>query len=66
MEPRLSVQELSEIWGVSRQHVYNLLEDEKEPLPSIRVGKAIRFRPCDIIEYEETRRCPGPVRKPSS
>jgi len=61
IEPRLSVSQLARAWGVSRQHVYILVNAGK--LRAIRIGTLLRFRPEDVIEYEE-RECRD--RKPIS
>lgn len=50
MERRLSVAQLAQAWGCSRQHVYNLIEEGK--LRSVRIGSLIRIRPEDAREYE--------------
>jgi len=55
IEPRLSVSQLAERWGCSRQHVYNQVRHGA--LRSIRIGSLLRFRPEDIAEYEN-RECP--------
>lgn len=50
MEQRLSVAQLAQAWGCSRQHIYNLIEEGK--LRSVRIGTLIRIRPEDAKEYE--------------
>src|SRR5665213_2968487 len=50
IEPRLSVAQLARTWGVSRQHVYNLID--KGDLRVLRIGSLIRIRPEDVEEYE--------------
>ena len=54
IEPRLSVAQLAELWGCSRQHVYSLIEQGH--LRAVRIGSLIRLRPDDVREYE-TRQC---------
>ena len=54
IEPRLSVAQLAKTWGVSRQHVYNLIDGGD--LHAIRIGSLIRIRPEDVEEYEN-RQC---------
>ena len=54
IEPRLSVAQLALTWGVSRQHIYNLIENGS--LRAIKIGNLIRVRPEDIAEYE-ARQC---------
>lgn len=54
IEPRISVAQLADMWGVSRQHVYNLVTTGE--LPTVRIGSLIRIRPEDLLEYEN-RKC---------
>src|SRR6185437_308210 len=52
IEPRLSAQQLADLWGVSRQHVYNLVRQGK--LQRVQIGDLIRFRPEDVAKFEAT------------
>jgi excisionase family DNA binding protein len=54
IEPRLSVAQLAQLWGCSRQHVYSLIE--KGHLRAVRIGSLIRLRPDDVRDFE-TRQC---------
>ena len=46
-EPRfITAAELADRWGISRQHVYNLL---RQGLPSVTIGRARRFR-TDVVD----------------
>lgn len=53
IEPRLSVRQLAEAWGVSRQHVYSIVQDGR--LRCVKIGALIRFRPEDIKAYEASQ-----------
>ena len=57
-ENRLSVAQLAELWGCSRQHIYNLVA--RQELAAIRVGNLVRFRQADVQAYEDAR-CSVPV-----
>ena len=46
--PFVSVDQMAEILGVSRRHVYQLQSDGV--IPAIRVGRALRFSPSEVIE----------------
>jgi excisionase family DNA binding protein len=50
IEPRLSVKQLADAWGCSRQHVYSLVQGGQ--VNCLRIGDMIRFRPEDIRAYE--------------
>jgi excisionase family DNA binding protein len=52
-ERRISVAQLADLWGCSRQHVYNLVA--RQEIAAIRVGNLIRFRPQDVDAYEESK-----------
>jgi excisionase family DNA binding protein len=46
--------ELAELWGVTRQHVYNLMK--RDGLPSLSVGgRCRRFRLADAEAWLEAR-----------
>lgn len=47
---------VADFWGVSVQHVRNLVN--KGELACVRIGKEIRIRASDVYEYEE-RACQG-------
>lgn len=52
-ERRLSVAQLADLWGCSRQHVYNLVA--RREIDALRVGNLVRFRPQDVEAYEEAQ-----------
>ncbi len=55
--PRMSVAQLADAWGCSRQHIYTLLS--RGELRAVRIGNLIRFRPEDVADYE-SRQCHAP------
>jgi excisionase family DNA binding protein len=60
---RLSVAQLAEMWGCSKNHVYNVVN--RGELPCIRVGTLLRFRREDVEAYENRDREPVlPAPKP--
>lgn len=62
---RMSVAQLADLWGCSRQHVYNLVA--RNEVSVVRVGSLLRFRMEDVRAYEEARATaakPSPVDPP--
>lgn len=45
-DPLVTVADLARHLGVSAKHIYNLVN--REGLPAIRVGRAVRFRMADV------------------
>ena len=70
MKEALSVTEISKTMGVSRPSVYNLLNRQDHPLPSIRIGRRRVVPRKALMDWmeEETRRevasVGGTMRKP--
>jgi excisionase family DNA binding protein len=58
MENLLKPEEVARILRVSTAWVYDHAERKKPVLPSVRLGKAVRFKPEDIQKFidEMTRR----------
>jgi excisionase family DNA binding protein len=54
LEPLLTVGDTAVFLGVSRAHVYVLLE--RDELPHVRIGKRIRFVPDELRAYLERHR----------
>jgi excisionase family DNA binding protein len=55
-EPILTVDEVADVCGVSRQAVHRWLVDEVAPLPSMRIGGGRRvIKPADLAEYAQGR-----------
>lgn len=50
MEP-LSVREVSELIGVTPQHVYKMLETNQIPEPLSAPGRAMQFCPRTLLEW---------------
>jgi excisionase family DNA binding protein len=50
-QPLLSPSEAASIFGVPRQRIYELIQ--RGSLPSIRIGRLIRFRPDDVRAFIE-------------
>ena len=48
-QPLLKPEEVSRFLRVTKEHVYRLAREGK--LPSVRVGRSLRFRSADIHEY---------------
>lgn len=48
-EPLMDVQEVAAFLSVSKSMVYKLAE--QEALPAVRIGRLIRFRKCDVVEF---------------
>ena len=46
--PFVSVDQMAEILGVSKRHVYQLHSDGE--IPAIRVGRALRFSPSEVVD----------------
>ena len=61
MEKLLTAGQVAEILNVSTAWVYDHAERKLPPLPSVRFGKAVRFRPGDIEKFieEMSRFAPG-------
>jgi excisionase family DNA binding protein len=65
IEKRIRVAEQARIWGVTPQHVYNLIRDGR--LPHIRIGNVIRLRAEDVADYENRPwQDPEPSHQPST
>lgn len=66
MKSRLSVAQLADTWGVSRQHVYNLIE--RGELQAVRIGALVRIRPEDVEAYEcrDRKQTDQPIPSPSA
>lgn len=45
----LKVAEVAEILNISRSQVYQLMQ--KGEIPTIKINRSIRVRPCDLEEY---------------
>lgn len=58
MEKLLTAEEVAKILNVSTAWVYDHAERKRPLVPSVRLGKAVRFRPEDIEHFihEMTRR----------
>jgi len=58
MEKLLTAEEVSTILSVSTAWVYDHADRKRPLIPSVRLGKAVRFRPEDIQKFieEMTRR----------
>jgi excisionase family DNA binding protein len=54
LEPLLTVADTALFLGVSRAHVYVLLE--RDELPHVRIGTRIRFVPDELRAYLERHR----------
>jgi excisionase family DNA binding protein len=51
MEKLLTAGQVAEILNVSMAWVYDHAERKRPQLPSVRLGKAVRFRPTDIERF---------------
>jgi excisionase family DNA binding protein len=51
MEKLLSVEEVARILSVSTAWVYDHADRKRPLIPSVRLGKAVRFRPADIEQF---------------
>jgi excisionase family DNA binding protein len=56
---RMSVAQVAERWGCSRQHIYNLIN--RGTLPTFRIGSLIRLREEDVTQYEDLQLQAAPV-----
>jgi excisionase family DNA binding protein len=58
VERLLTVEEVAEILSVSSAWVYDHADRKRPRIPSVRLGKAVRFRPEDVRAFIEaaTRR----------
>jgi excisionase family DNA binding protein len=58
MEKLLTAEEVAKIFGVSTAWVYDHADRKRPTIPSVRLGKAVRFRPEDVERFirEMTRR----------
>jgi len=58
MDRLLTVDEVAEILHVSTAWVYDHADRKRPVIPSVRLGKAVRFRPEDVEAFIErvTRR----------
>jgi excisionase family DNA binding protein len=58
MERLLTAEEVAKILNVSVAWVYDHADRKRPMVPSVRLGKAVRFRPEDIEQFvrEMTRR----------
>ena len=58
MERLLTAEEVAKILNVSAAWVYDHADRKRPMVPSVRLGKAVRFRPEDIEQFvrEMTRR----------
>src|SRR4030065_1137292 len=50
----LRAEQVAEMLGCSKWNVYALAE--REELPSIRIGRSVRFDPEDVVEFVNKRR----------
>jgi excisionase family DNA binding protein len=48
---RMSVSQVAERWGCSRQHIYNMIK--RGELPAFRVRSLYRLKAEDVITHEE-------------
>ena len=58
MERLLTAEEVANILNVSTAWVYDHADRKRPPIPSVRLGKAVRFRPEDVEQFirEMTKR----------
>lgn len=56
MQKLLTVREVAELLGKSREWVYRRSDDGT--LPCIRVGRSVRFKPTDLDAWLESHRQP--------
>jgi excisionase family DNA binding protein len=56
---RMSVAQVAERWGCSRQYIYNLIN--RGTLPAFRIGSLIRLREGDVTQYEDLQLQAAPV-----
>jgi excisionase family DNA binding protein len=58
MEKLLTAEEVARILSVSAAWVYDHADRKRPLIPSVRLGKAVRFRPEDLQKFieEMTRR----------
>ena len=58
MEKLLTAEEVATILNVSTAWVYDHADRKRPLIPSVRLGKAVRFRPEDVQKFidEMTRR----------
>jgi len=53
MEKLLTAEEVAQILNVSTAWVYDHADRKKPAIPSVRLGKAVRFRPDDLRTFIE-------------
>jgi excisionase family DNA binding protein len=51
MERLLNVEEVAEILNVSTAWVYDHADRKRPRIPCVRLGKAVRFRPEDVLAF---------------
>jgi excisionase family DNA binding protein len=51
MEKLLSAEEVARILNVSTAWVYDHADRKRPLIPSVRLGKAVRFRPEDLEQF---------------
>ncbi len=58
MDNLLTAEDVAKILNVSRAWVYDHSDRKRPLIPSVRLGKAVRFRPDDVQKFitEMTRR----------
>ena len=57
LEPLLTVADVAELLSLKVGRIYALAEsrDPRDRLPSIHVGRSLRFRPADVERYLDER-----------
>ena len=53
MERLLTVEEVARILNVSNAWVYDHADRKRPLIPSVRLGKSVRFRPVDVQAFIE-------------
>jgi excisionase family DNA binding protein len=51
MERLLTAEEVAKILNVSTAWVYDHADRKRPQIPSVRLGKAVRFRPEDVEQF---------------
>ena len=51
MEKLLTAEEVARILNVSTAWVYDHADRKRPQVPSVRLGKAVRFRPEDVLTF---------------
>jgi hypothetical protein len=54
--PRLNEKQLAERWGVSVRTL-QAARVKGGGVPFVRIGRAVRYRPEDVLAYEQARLC---------